>query len=83
MSISIPEDKTLATDVRLSQDTLTIELQDGRSISAPLTWYPRLQHATPDERKNWQLIGEGEGIRSGESQESFQKWLTSRPERSI
>ena len=58
---------SLTTDVRASNvvitgASLTVELNDGRSISAPLAWYPRLLHATPDERKNWRLIGNAEGI---------------------
>jgi Protein of unknown function (DUF2442) len=46
----------------LTGDTITAELSDGRSISAPLAWYPRLVHGTPNERSNWQLIGGGVGI---------------------
>jgi len=51
-----------AQDVTVTEDTLVIELTDGRTISAPIAWYPRLLHATPDERNNWRLIGKGEGI---------------------
>jgi len=51
-----------AQDVTLSDESLTVELVDGRSVSIPLAWYPRLTHATPTERKNWRLIGRGEGI---------------------
>jgi hypothetical protein len=39
-----------------------IDLADGRSISAPLAWYPRLDHGTAAERANWRLIGRGEGV---------------------
>ena len=49
-------------DVTLSEDALTIELEDGRSVSVPLGWYPRLLHATASERRHWRLIGKGEGI---------------------
>src|SRR5262245_37278126 len=52
----------LATAVAVTDDTLTVELTDGRSISAPLAWYPRLLHASSAERRNWQLIARGEGI---------------------
>lgn len=52
----------MATRVEVSDDTLTVELADGRTIGAPLTWYPRLTHANPEERKNWRLIGGGRGI---------------------
>ena len=48
--------------VTVSKNTLTVELNDGRSISIPLVWFPRLQHATPRERKKWRLIGNGHGI---------------------
>ena len=51
-----------AQDVTLSDESLTVELVDGRSVSIPLAWYPRLTHATSTERKNWRLIGRGEGI---------------------
>ena len=58
LEVSVPEAET----VTLSSDTLTAELSDGRTISVPLDWYPRLTHATPEERDNWRLIGGGEGI---------------------
>jgi hypothetical protein len=51
-----------AQDVTVSDDTLRVDLSDGRSISAPLAWYPRLLRATPAERKRWRLIGRGLGI---------------------
>jgi hypothetical protein len=51
-----------AQEVTVTKDTLTIELVDGRSISVPLVWYPRLAHGTPEEHGNWCLIGEGTGI---------------------
>ncbi len=51
-----------AQDVTVTEDTLTVELSDGRSISVPLAWYPRLVHGTPEERANWRLIGQGAGI---------------------
>jgi hypothetical protein len=43
-------------------DQFTIELPDGRRLIVPLGWYPRLQHATDAERKNWQLLGDGYAI---------------------
>jgi len=52
----------LAATVALTDDTLTVELTDGRSISAPLAWYPRLLHASSAERGNRHLIARGEGI---------------------
>ena len=51
-----------AIDVHVSEDTLCVELSDGRTISVPLDWYPRLTHATDQERSNWRLIGKGHGI---------------------
>lgn len=48
--------------VSLTDDSLTVELTDGRSLSVPLAWYPRLMHGTPAERKNWRLVGRGEGV---------------------
>ena len=51
-----------ATHVSSTEDALTVELADGRSISVPLSWYPRLVHATQRERDHWRLIGDGEGI---------------------
>ena len=51
-----------AEDVIVTEDTLQAELADGRTISVPLAWYPRLVHAVQAERDNWQLIGSGEGI---------------------
>jgi hypothetical protein len=53
---------TSAQSVALTDELLTVELSDGRSISAPLAWYPRLLHGTPEERGRWRLIGQGSGI---------------------
>ena len=52
----------LVTAVAVTGDTLTVDLTDGRRISAPLAWYPRLLHATSEERSNWRLVARGEGI---------------------
>jgi hypothetical protein len=57
-----PQDLPLARRVECSDDTLTVELSDGRTLSVPLDWYPRLLHGTPEERQDWELIGEGDGI---------------------
>ena len=51
-----------AEDVSVTSDTLTVELSDGRTISVPLGWFPRLSHATSKERKTWLLVGKGEGV---------------------
>lgn len=49
-------------DVVFSEDSFTVELMDGRAITTPLVWFPRLLHATPPERQHWQLTGGGYGI---------------------
>ena len=49
-------------DVRFSEDSLSVDLIDGRTITVPLAWYPRLLHATLEERLNWQICGGGYGI---------------------
>lgn len=51
-----------AVAVRVTTDTLTVDLADGRSISVPLAWYPRLGDGTPAERAHWRLIGRGEAV---------------------
>ena len=51
-----------AVDVHSTDDTLTVDLSDGRTISTPLGWYPRLAHASSEERAKWRLIGKGQGI---------------------
>ena len=95
VEIRIPE----ALNVAITNDTLRVDLSDGRSISVPIAWFPRLLHSSEQERNNWRLIGKGQGIHwedvdedisiegllagrpSGESQESFKKWLANRSER--
>jgi hypothetical protein len=52
----------MATGVAVTDDALVVELSDGRTVSAPLAWYPRLLHGTAEERSRWRLIGGGEGI---------------------
>lgn len=82
-----------AIRVGVGEDALRVEPVDGRTLSVPLLWYPRLSHATVEERQHWRLIGRGEGIHwpdlaedisvenllagkpSGESQQSFRRWL--------
>ncbi|MGB9181921.1 MAG: DUF2442 domain-containing protein [Pyrinomonadaceae bacterium] len=60
MSTSTAEAK--AQNVTVTDDTLVVDLNDGRTISVPLAWYPRLLHGTQEERCNWRLIGDKEGI---------------------
>ena len=52
----------LAQHVSVSEDTLVVDLVDGRSLSVPVAWYPRIAHGTTAERRNWRLIGRGEGV---------------------
>lgn len=51
-----------ATRAQVSGDVLSVDLSDGRTISVPVAWYPRLSHGNSDERGNWRLIGGGHGI---------------------
>lgn len=63
MRISAVEIDVLnAERVIVTEDTLSVDLNDGRTISVPLAWFPRLLHASPEERKNWRLIGNGQGV---------------------
>lgn len=51
-----------ATELLLDEDTLHAELSDGRRIGVPLAWYPRLLHASPEERENWEIIAGGQHL---------------------
>jgi hypothetical protein len=62
MSTSDPSPGERIIDVHVDESTLTADLADGRSISVPLAWFPRLLHATDEARSNWQLAGGGFGI---------------------
>ena len=86
-----------AVNVKFSEDRLIVDLDDGRTISVPLAYYPRLYHGTLVERENWVIEGEGihwpeldedirtadllVGLHSAESQESLKQWLTRRKAR--
>ena len=48
--------------VKVSEDSLTVDLADGRTFTVPIAWYPRLMHGTSKQRKNWRLVGAGAGI---------------------
>jgi hypothetical protein len=52
----------IASDVKVTAEALVVALHDGRTVSVPLAWYPRLAEATPAERRKWELIGPGIGI---------------------
>ena len=85
-----------AKNVRVTREALIVELHDGRTVSVPVVWYPRLATGSMKERQQWELIGPGIGIHwpaldedisvdgllrglsSGESPESFKRWLASR-----
>ena len=49
-------------DVRVTDDAISVDLFDGRTITVPLAWYPRLLHATSEQRANWRIAGAGYGI---------------------
>ena len=77
VEIEIP----LAQDVAVTEDSLSVDLSDGRSIAVPLAWYPRLLNGTPAERANWRLIGKGTGIHWPDLDEdiSVEGLLTGKP----
>lgn len=95
LTIELSEIPTIQ-QVTVTDDTLSVDLSDGRTISVPLAWYPRLLHGSVEECNNWRFIGGGSGIHweqldedvsiknlilgqpSGESQKSFQRWLSGR-----
>lgn len=52
----------LATAARVTDDALVVDLDDGRTLSVPLAWYPRLLHGTGAERSEWRLVGRGDGL---------------------
>jgi len=60
-TLALNADERVAT-VELSDDSLVVGLNGGRQISVPLEWYPRLAHATADQRAHWQICGGGYGI---------------------
>lgn len=62
---------TRASDVRFDEDTLSVDLADGRTITILLVWYPRLLNATPKQRKNWQFCAAGFGIHWPDVDEDF------------
>jgi len=62
MSSSVTEVTPLAQDVRVTEHELVVSLVDGRTISVPLAWFPRLLHASPEQRSQFELLGDGEGI---------------------
>jgi hypothetical protein len=71
MSSSTADQVVTATNVRVDDDLLTVELSDGRTISVPISWCPRLSHGTITERSNWRLIATGRGIHWSELDEDI------------
>lgn len=62
MTTLTPVKEVLVTGVRSSKDTLEVDFDDGRSVSLPLAWYPRLAQGTVKERNDWKLTGGGSGV---------------------
>ena len=62
MTISKTDSGPLATGVELSETMLKVVLDDGRELSVPIEWFPRLRDAVSEQRANWRFIGQGEGI---------------------
>jgi len=82
MSISTVEiEVPLARKVKVTEDGLSVDLSDGRSICVPLAWYPRLQYGTAAQRAKWRLIGKGTGIHWQDLDEdvSVEGLLTGKP----
>src|SRR3982751_1911821 len=59
---SVPTAMAAAQSVRVTDRALVVELRDGRVVSVPIAWYPRLEEGSPRERKRWELLGPGIGI---------------------
>jgi hypothetical protein len=62
MNTSEPRAGERVKGVRVTEDSLSVDLMDGRTITVPLAWYPRLLSATPAQRQNWKVAGGGFGI---------------------
>jgi Protein of unknown function (DUF2442) len=62
MGSSRPDGHVTATHVTLKKQAMVVDLADGRTLTVPLNWYPRLEHSTTKERNNWMFVGRGEGI---------------------
>ena len=62
MNIAVQSQGLRIKDIIVTQDAITAQLMDGRSISVPLAWSWRLSEATPEQRANWEIIGDGDGV---------------------
>lgn len=72
-----------ATSVDFRSGKMVVELEDGREITVPLGWFPRLEEASPEERENWRLIGKGEGIHWDDVDEDVSVYSLLNPEDTI
>ncbi len=80
MSTLVEKAEALAVEVSCSNDALSVTLSDGRVVSVPLVWFPRLAGATPRDRSDWELIGGGIGIHWPEIDEDISVESLLRPE---
>ena len=71
MTERMTDGRVLARDVRVLADELVVSLADGRGIAVPLVWFPRLAAASRAQLENWELLGDGEGIRWPEVDEDI------------
>ena len=80
-SSTVETQASFAVQVHVNDDSLSVELSDGRAISAPLAWFPRLSHGTTAERSKWRLIAIGRGIHWTDLDDdiSVEKWLAGKP----
>ncbi len=95
-SLAVEVQEARAQRVSVNEDSLIVDMVDGRTIIVPIAWYARLWHGTPEERSNLEISGDGTlihwpeldedlsvsgilaGHRSGESQQSFKRWVEER-----
>jgi phosphosulfolactate phosphohydrolase-like enzyme len=81
MPTSVASSEAVVIDVSCSKDALTVVLDDGRTVSVPLVWFPRLLNATDKQRKEWEFIGGGIGIHWEEIDEDISVASLLSPER--
>jgi len=74
MSSSMLSPGERVRDVRFSEDSILVDLEDGRMITAPLAWYPRLLAASPDQLENWETSAGGYGIHWPDLDTEFSDW---------
>lgn len=75
MNSSVVEANPRGREVEVTPDELIVHLADGRGISVPLTWYPRLLHATHEQRARFEILGDGEGIHWPDTRHFGLSWL--------